>query len=122
MDFFSRCRTTDEAKMVFRSLSKHFHPDRGGDPQLMKELTKQYEGWNPSNFNWQSQFPDNRGFSSQTENLLKNMESNIKILENSCICKERDIQRLRLELKNFHEMNFIQKILWLFLGDIYSKS
>jgi len=122
MDFFSRCRTTEEAKSVFRMLSKHFHPDRGGDANLMVELQKQYNGWNPSNFNWQSQFPDNRGFSTQTENLLKNMETNIKILENAVITKERDIQLLRLELENFHEMSFIQKILWLFLGDIYSKS
>jgi len=122
MDFFSRCRTTDDAKIVFRSLSKHFHPDRGGDPELMKELSKQYGAWNPSNFNWQSQFPDNRGFSTQTENLLKNMENNIRMLEKGVLDKERDIQRLRLELRNMHEMNFIQKLLWLFLGDIYSKS
>jgi len=87
----------------------------------MMELKKQYEGWNPINFNWQSQFPDNIGFSTQTRDLLKNMERNTQILERAVNSRDLRIRVLENELQVFNEMSFIQKILWLFLGDIYSK-
>lgn len=49
MDFFSSCKDKDEAKKVYRNLCKHFHPDKGGDPELMLELQKQYEKFEPKN-------------------------------------------------------------------------
>jgi curved DNA-binding protein CbpA len=45
MDFFSKCKDQDEAKALFRKLSKNFHPDAGGDSDLMIELKKQYDEW-----------------------------------------------------------------------------
>lgn len=43
MQFFSDCKTQCEAKDLFRKLSKHFHPDVGGDADLMRELIDQYD-------------------------------------------------------------------------------
>lgn len=48
MDFFSKCQTQEEAKKVFKKLCKCFHPDIGGDDELIIELYKQYDAWKPS--------------------------------------------------------------------------
>lgn len=45
MDFFSDCITQEQVKVRYRDLVKHFHPDKGGKPEFMIELQKQYEGW-----------------------------------------------------------------------------
>ena len=47
MNFFSECKTIEEVKTIFRRLSKHFHPDKGGEAALMIELKKQYDEWSP---------------------------------------------------------------------------
>lgn len=33
----------DELKSEYRNLAKHFHPDCGGDAEIMKEINNQYE-------------------------------------------------------------------------------
>ena len=48
MDFFSNCKTKEEAKATFKRLCKCFHPDKGGEEALMVELTRQYDAWKPS--------------------------------------------------------------------------
>lgn len=47
MDFFTLCKNKTEAKSVFRKLSKCFHPDKGGQNDLMVELQKQFDAWTP---------------------------------------------------------------------------
>ncbi len=51
MDFFSDCQNETQTKEVYRKLSKHFHPDKGGDSALQVELQKQYDNWNPGQSN-----------------------------------------------------------------------
>ena len=65
MNFFNNCKTKEEAKKVFNKLAKHFHPDKGGDSDLMIELKKQYEQWDklgniPSGFDEYSTFSFNK--------------------------------------------------------------
>lgn len=65
MNFFNNCKTKEEAKKVFNKLAKHFHPDKGGDSELMIELKKQYEQWNkfgnaPLDFDEYSTFSFNK--------------------------------------------------------------
>jgi len=48
MDFFSNCKTKEEAKSTFKRLCKCFHPDKGGEEALMIELKRQYDAWKPS--------------------------------------------------------------------------
>jgi curved DNA-binding protein CbpA len=44
MNYFSNCKTPDEAKRVYYKQSFKLHPDRpGGSTQAFQELTRQYE-------------------------------------------------------------------------------
>lgn len=45
MKFFTDCRTKEELKKTFNKLAKCFHPDKGGNSELMIELQKQYDEW-----------------------------------------------------------------------------
>jgi hypothetical protein len=40
---FQECKTVEEKKKLYRRLSKHLHPDCGGDVDLMSLLTRTYE-------------------------------------------------------------------------------
>lgn len=42
-DYFAGCDTKQDVNKRFRSLSKTYHPDTGGDPEQFKELLRQYE-------------------------------------------------------------------------------
>ncbi len=48
MDFFSNCKTKEEAKATFKRLCKCFHPDKGGEEALMIELKRQFDAWEPA--------------------------------------------------------------------------
>lgn len=43
MKYFFECKTLDELKIHYRKIAKENHPDRGGDEEVMKEITIQYE-------------------------------------------------------------------------------
>jgi curved DNA-binding protein CbpA len=48
MDFFSKCSNKEEAKELYRKLVKMFHPDKGGDKDLMIALQAQYDAFKPN--------------------------------------------------------------------------
>lgn len=50
--FFAYCKDNEERKSLYRRLSKCFHPDRGGDNELMQCLNAEYE--NPNTLNQKS--------------------------------------------------------------------
>jgi hypothetical protein len=64
MDFFNTCKDKEEAKKVYRNLCKHFHPDKGGDPELMRQLTEQYEKFIPKNENNNSTYSRTTSYGS----------------------------------------------------------
>ena len=43
MKFFTNCHSLDELKAEYRKLVKLHHPDRGGDPEIMKAINNEYE-------------------------------------------------------------------------------
>lgn len=43
MEFFKNCHTLDELKSEYRRLAKAFHPDCGGDAEVMKKVNADYE-------------------------------------------------------------------------------
>jgi exodeoxyribonuclease VII large subunit len=43
MKFFTNCKSLDELKAEYRKLVKLHHPDRGGDPEVMKAINNEYE-------------------------------------------------------------------------------
>lgn len=51
MKLFKDCKSWDEAKTLFRKLSKTMHPDLGGSHEKFIELVKQFENFTPSEDN-----------------------------------------------------------------------
>ena len=43
MKHFTNCRTLEELKKAYRKAAIENHPDRGGDPEVMKEINAEYE-------------------------------------------------------------------------------
>lgn len=43
MNYFTYCKTPEEAKAKYRELSKINHPDKGGSDAVMKEINRQYD-------------------------------------------------------------------------------
>ena len=41
--YFSNCHSAAEARQVFVSLMKQYHPDVGGDPAVAQEIIAEYE-------------------------------------------------------------------------------
>lgn len=71
--YFDKCSTVEEVKSRYRTLSKRFHPDLGGDKELMQELNQEYEKYlNNFNFsNFSKTFQRNEHFN---KNYNKNYE------------------------------------------------
>lgn len=42
MKFFQNCYTLDEVKKLYRDLAKQWHPDKGGNTQVMQEINTEY--------------------------------------------------------------------------------
>ncbi len=55
MKYFKDCASWDDAKTLFRKLSKKLHPDLGGSHELFIELVKQFESFTPT-FNKENEF------------------------------------------------------------------
>lgn len=88
MDFFSDCKSKEEAKSTYKRLCKCFHPDKGGEESLMIELKKQYDAWDP--YFQRADAPHKFNFNI-TRNALDNVYEN-KITE-----LNRIIYKLRQE-------------------------
>jgi len=43
MKYFRNCNTLDELKKEYRRLSMIHHPDRGGDPEVMKAINAEHD-------------------------------------------------------------------------------
>jgi hypothetical protein len=41
--YFSECKSFEEAKSVYRELAMKYHPDRGGDTEIMKQINYEWE-------------------------------------------------------------------------------
>lgn len=40
--FFTACSSVEDTKVLYRNLARQYHPDMGGDGEMMKEINKQY--------------------------------------------------------------------------------
>ncbi len=126
MDFFNDCKTQDEAKKTYHLLVKHFHPDKGGDSNLMVELKEQYEKWSPSRFkfnktNWQNQFPDHLNDDFNKFESRADREY-IALLENRIEKMNKENDQMYKDLGIYVEMNFFQRIIFVIFGEVYVKS
>lgn len=41
--FFSNCKTLEELKAMYRKLANQFHPDHGGDAEIMKQINAEHD-------------------------------------------------------------------------------
>ena len=48
MNYFKDCKTLDQAKKLFRSLSLKLHPDKGGKAKEFIEMRRQFKAFKPS--------------------------------------------------------------------------
>jgi curved DNA-binding protein CbpA len=46
-DYSKDCKNQQEAKILYRRLAMKFHPDKGGNNDLMNDLKEQYERFKP---------------------------------------------------------------------------
>lgn len=67
MQYFEECKTAEQAKAKFRTLSKIFHPDKGGNSKQMIELQKKYQDWA---INW-AKIKQNKSYQEEKESLSK---------------------------------------------------
>lgn len=91
MDFFSKCKTEHEVKALFRRLSKLFHPDTGGESELMIELRNQYDNWS-----FKSPFDTYRPLQQTREEVFGSSYSYNPRIETL----ERELRLLRQQLKD----------------------
>lgn len=108
MRFFSDCKTDDERKAIYRKLSKLFHPDHGGDAELMTELNTQYHN-NSSTCNSGSVFIHpysnlRSNFSGLDNELYKQLQASEMMVE----LLQRDNQRYKDRLQEY--LNLIRDI------------
>jgi len=97
MNFFCDCKDKDEAKKLFHKLAKLFHPDHGGNTDLMIELKKQYDGYSgPVNL---SNFTQNL-FSNRNMPFDHSIHQSVRSLNDQIYRLNEEIRSLKVE-RNF---------------------
>lgn len=80
MNYFTGCKDKESRKKRFKQLAKKHHPDKGGDPEIFKEINRQYNekheqfstGFQYHGF-WTGDYTFRR-FSDEYENFKKQRE------------------------------------------------
>lgn len=101
MQFFTECKTKEEAKATFRRLSKCFHPDVNGESQLMIELKKQFDAWNPNNT-----FSSSSRIENPYQEFSYAYNPRVEVLE-------RELSRLRFELERSRDNSEARSLRYL---------
>ncbi len=96
MDFFSQYKTKEEVKAVYRRLAKAFHPDKGGEAELMMDLQRQFDSWQPKN-----QFSDHFNFTFNTARRADHVPFDHP-LHKEISQLQIDNARLNVEINNLH--------------------
>lgn len=123
MIFFNNCTTKAEAKALYYALAKCFHPDKGGNADLMIALKKQYDTWSPHKYNssnWQSQFTSvEKAFSNaeRVEDMLY-----IQRLEKRVDELNEKNDELGKEVDAYQKLNLFQRFIFALFGNVYVKS
>jgi len=79
MKFFTDCTTQEEAKKLYHKLAKLFHPDKGGDNEMMIELKKQYDAWDSHSYqNTPSGYQFNTIYTDRFDRPLAKENFNLK--------------------------------------------
>ncbi|VBB08454.1 Hypothetical protein LUCI_3726 [Lucifera butyrica] len=72
--YFQNISTIDELKKAYRKLAFKYHPDRGGDTEIMKAVNAEYEALfkklNVTDANGQSKYNLNDGFREMIDRII----------------------------------------------------
>ena len=128
-NLFKGCKSWDEAKTLFRTLSKKMHPDLGGTHEQFIELVKQFENFTPT-FSQENEFAnaefDKRRFADIVE-LLRELDDVTISFVGTFIWIEgntysqKDVIKA-LDLPNYNKARFAsKKKAWYFSPIDYSK-
>lgn len=144
MDFFCDCVSQEDTKKTFNKLAKCFHPDKGGNKDLMIELKRQYDNWSPYNnakrHNQERPYysgfarPNTFGFSGDESMKIGELLKKNSILKENCDywqtraneiyqetnrTKNTEIQKLENEIMGLK--TFYPKTLWEYLAGDWRK-
>ena len=129
MKYFKDCASWDDAKTLFRTLSKKLHPDLGGSHEAFIELVRQFESFIPT-FNKENEFAnaefDKRKFGEIVE-LLKDLDDVTISFVGSFIWIEGDTYSQKdiiksIKLPNYNSARFAsKKKAWYFSPKDYVK-
>ena len=128
-NLFETCKTFDEAKTLFRTLSKKMHPDLGGSHEEFLNLMTQFENFKPV-FNSENEFA-NKEFDkekfAEIIDLLKDLDNVQITFAGTFIWVEGDTYSQRekikaLNLPNYKNARFAgKKKAWYFAPIDYVK-
>ena len=139
MDFFSECNSAEDTKLLYHKLAKIFHPDRGGDKDMMAELNAQYDKWEPiSTIQDDNRLHEARNtiarqdkqlteyksacnmYKKLYDELSYNMQNERNMYNNSLQMRDRRIEKLQtetkdleFELSSYENMTIWQRIKFL---------
>lgn len=128
-NLFETCKTFDEAKTLFRKLSKQMHPDAGGTHEAFINLMKQFENFRPV-FSEENNFANqafNKAKFAEIIELLKDLDNVQITFAGTFIWVEGDTYSQRekikaLSLPNYKKASFAsKKKAWYFAPIDYQK-
>lgn len=72
-NYFQDCKTLDEAKKIYWSLAKKFHPDKGGNEEDFKSLNNAFHDFKPKTEKFQNEAEqwNSKAYASILNELIK---------------------------------------------------
>jgi len=127
-DYFKDCNSLDEARKTYYRLAMKFHPDKGGDEELFKELANQFHSFKPREFKYENEINDwsSKAYSGIIIALMKIPDITIEIC-GSWIWISGDTMNRKEQIKSiqpdeFYKRGFsAQKKMWYFSPRGYKK-
>lgn len=115
MRFFENCVHKDETKILYLKLAKCFHPDKGGDAELMKELNKQYEVWEYDVFKYQPTNLSKNQYNLEFEKQIKKLsiEKDMLAEENKRLAFDVNLYKYKLDCQTQIADNYLKNNLEL---------
>lgn len=127
-DYFTDCKTLDEARKAYYMLAMQLHPDKGGDEEEFKELANQFHSFRPGKTKYENEINDwsSEAYAHIISQLINIPEINIEICGSwiwiSGNTKPFKEQIKSIETNEFYKRGYsAQKQLWYFSPKGYKK-
>lgn len=113
---FHRCETSEDVKKLFKRLAHYFHPDKGGEPDLMILLRESYEmafslKKNLENPNREKQ-ENSQGWYQIFKEKAENLKYNMTEVDENFINEGDDKLEIIEEIKKYAEAHSKFDVSW----------